>query len=158
MNTSLGSIQIAGYTFVMYELVPIMTLNRGVNLHSGACPSITKINKYGDTLFCEFHLPSAHPYFKQKGLYCFMIGNCVKYIGKTTMGFGPRLNAYGHISAGVCSHKGQSTNCRINSLINKAFCAGLSVRVGFCMLSNNETNSAEKSLLDLRFDWNIQLY
>jgi len=172
MNTkSLGTIHIAKYEFEVFEIIPIMKTDRGVNLNIGYASNSNNINKYGDSLFCHFALDPSNEYCKQQGLYCFMVGNCVKYIGECSgknYSFERRIKDYGQfplnkVSLAKCKKRGQTTNCRINALINKCFDAGLSIRIGFCAFEGEKSDmsiikAAEREILErFRFDWNIQL-
>lgn len=57
-----------------------------------------------------------------KGLYSFVVDNTIKYIGRSHDPFYKRVNqGYGHISPKNCFRDGQSTNCRINSIIAKNY-------------------------------------
>lgn len=158
-TNSIGTIRIAGFVFEIFEIIPVMKTDSGINISIATNGSL---NRYGNSLFCRFALDPLNPYYNDSGLYCLMVGNSVKYIGQTTSSYSSRINAYGNITPGVCGKSGQSTNCRINSLINKALDAGLSVRIGFCpfkgeTIQNDIIKNAEKKLLGFRFEWNIQL-
>lgn len=171
MNTkSLGTICIAGNTFEVFEIIPLMDHDRGVNINIGYDSFQKDINKYGDSLFCHFDLDPKNPYCDKHGLYCFMVGNSVKYIGECSGDnycFKRRIDDYGRIqqkkgSFTKCKDNGQSTDCRINALINKALEAGSCVRIGFCSFDGEKDEQltikeAEKKLLKFRFEWNIQL-
>lgn len=156
--SSIRQITLLSFTFYVYDLVPNTTIDKGINLHLG-CPSPKGgYNKYGDSLFCRFKIDSSFRYYRDKGVYCFMVGNAVKYIGKTIDSYGNRINAYGRITPGMCGKKGQPTDCRINSLINKTFDEGKIVRIGFCPIQDNdEIGLVENQLLALNFEWNIKL-
>ena len=73
------------------------------------------LNKHGDSTYCEF---SIIEYLKEKGIYCFILNDTPKYIGRSHDPFGQRINqGYGHISPKNCYIDGQSPNCHVNSLI-----------------------------------------
>jgi hypothetical protein len=77
------------------------------------------LNEFGDNVFCDFSIAKT-THSRAKGIYCFTIGEEVKYFGRSHDPFEKRLNqGYGHISPKNCYRDGQSTNCHVNSLIAK---------------------------------------
>jgi hypothetical protein len=113
------------------------------------------LNKYGDSVFCDFSIAST-PITKLKGIYSFAIGSEIKYFGRSHDPFEKRLNqGYGHLSQKNCFRDGQSTNCRINSLIAKKH-----KDVSFYLYpidDDIEIDRLEKLLIDwYKPDWNIQ--
>ena len=114
------------------------------------------LNKYGHHSFCEFTIAE---YLNKKGLYCFIVDNQVKYVGRCTDTFNKRINyGYGKIHPKNCFIDGQATNCHINHLIN--FCVG-QVSIGIYDMTN-KSDEAIKLLERLiiennRLEWNIQL-
>jgi hypothetical protein len=112
------------------------------------------LNKYGDNKFCKFSIQS---YLDQKGIYCYILNNQVKYVGRCVDNFKKRINqGYGSIHPKNCFRDGQATNCHLNSKIN------LSKNVQFgVFIMKNETPSEIKELEKLiltcnKYDWNIQ--
>jgi hypothetical protein len=112
------------------------------------------LNKYGDEKFCEFKI---NDNLSDKGIYCFMENNKIKYIGRCTDNFKKRINqGYGRISPKNCFIDGQATNCHINSLINSAKKVKFGVYV-MTKKSTAEIKEMEKAILACnRFNWNIQ--
>jgi len=77
------------------------------------------LNEDEDSTFCDFSIERTS-LGSRKGLYCFVVGVVVKYVGRSHDPFKKRFNQeYGHISPQSCYLDGQSTNCHINALIAK---------------------------------------
>ena len=112
------------------------------------------LNKYGDEVFCRF---SISEHLKSMGLYCFVMGGAVTYIGRSHDPFGKRINqGYGNISPKNCYRDGQATNCHLNSLI-AGHCEQLALYI--CTLTNDaEIDALEKVLIrQYQPEWNIAL-
>jgi hypothetical protein len=112
------------------------------------------LNSHGDKVFCDFSIPSNH-LSKKKGLYCFVISNSIKYLGRSHDPFEKRLNqGYGRISPKNCYIDGQSTNCHINSLIAEYFD---SISFYICPMADDlEIDEMEKNFLRLyKPEWNL---
>jgi len=112
------------------------------------------LNKYGDNKFCEFLIRQN---LTDKGIYCFIVDNKIKYIGRCTDNFKKRINqGYGKIHPKNCFIDGQATNCHLNSLIN----AEKEVRFGIYLMTNQmmeQIKELEKFILESNsFEWNIQ--
>ncbi len=112
------------------------------------------LNKYGDNKFCEFKIQD---HLTDKGIYCFIKNNEIKYIGRCTDNFKKRINqGYGKIHPKNCFIDGQATNCHLNSLINLAD----NVKFGVYVMndkSTEEIKELEKLILTCnRYEWNIQ--
>lgn len=112
------------------------------------------LNKYGDNKFCEFKIDNN---LKDKGIYCFIKDDKIKYIGRCTDNFMKRINyGYGKIQPKNCFKDGQATNCHLNSIINNT----PDVKLGIHVMndkSKNEIKELEKLILTCnRFEWNIQ--
>ena len=112
------------------------------------------LNNYGDKYFCEFKIQD---HLTDKGIYCFIKDDKIKYIGRCTDNFKKRINqGYGKIHPKNCFVDGQATNCHLNSLINSAD----NVKLGVCLMtykSMEEIKELEKLILTSnRFEWNIQ--
>lgn len=76
------------------------------------------LNRAGDLRYCTFTLEPFHPAIYQRGLYCFTVGDEVRYIGRALTTFGQRLQqGYGMIHPKNCYLDGQVTNCHLNALI-----------------------------------------
>jgi hypothetical protein len=94
---------------------------------------------------------------KQKGLYCYTVGQAIKDIGKMTDSFWKRISqGYGRIHPKNCYRDGQSTNCHLNAPV-----AGNVVDVALfvCpMVDNFEIETLQAALIaKLNPGWNIQL-
>jgi hypothetical protein len=114
------------------------------------------LNRYGDGCYCVFHIKDPKV-LKLKGLYCYTVGQVIKYIGKSTDSFGKRINqGYGRIHPKNCCRDGQSTNCHLNALIATNV-DGVSLFV--CpMVDDAEIDTIEAALIaKLNPEWNIQL-
>lgn len=112
------------------------------------------LNRYGDNNFCHFAISQ---FLFDKGIYCFKVGDMVKYVGRCTDSFKKRINqGYGKISPKNCFIDGQATNCHVNSLINQSN----GIQLGICVMndySNEEIKKLEKSILaNIQLEWNIQ--
>ncbi len=111
------------------------------------------LNKYGDAKFCIYEIDQFHT---DKGIYCYIIDNKIKYIGRSRKTFKDRFNEYGKITAYNCLIDGQATNCHINSIINSLD----NVLVGIYKMTNKsdeEIKEMEKMILRQKsFEWNIQ--
>ena len=112
------------------------------------------LNKYGDNKFCEFKIDT---HLNDKGIYCYIKDDKIKYIGRCTDNFKKRINqGYGKIHPKNCFIDGQATNCHLNSLINSAD----DVEFGVYEMTNKTTDEIkelEKLILTCkRYEWNIQ--
>lgn len=75
------------------------------------------LNSYGDEVYSRFYLQDVD-WLGRKGLYCYILGDAVVYIGQSRDSFGKRINqGYGNISPKNCYLDGQATNCHVNSLV-----------------------------------------
>jgi len=112
------------------------------------------LNKYGDKRYCKFKIDT---HLKDKGIYCYIKDDKIKYIGRCTDNFKKRINqGYGKIHPKNCFIDGQATNCNLNSIINSAE----NVKFGVYIMtdkSTDEIKELEKQILTCnRFEWNIQ--
>ena len=112
------------------------------------------LNKYGDNKFCEFKIADN---LNDKGIYCYIKDDKIKYIGRCTDNFKKRINqGYGKIHPKNCFIDGQATNCHLNSLINSTD----NVKFGVYVMTNKTTDEIkelEKLILTCnRYEWNIQ--
>lgn len=111
------------------------------------------LNKYGDEKYCYFRIDK---FLNDKGIYCYIVDNEIKYVGRCKKTFKERFNEYGKITPYNCLIDGQATNCNINSKINNLD----SVMVGIFSMTNNSDEDIIKMekniLLENRFEWNIQ--
>ncbi len=86
-----------------------------------------ELNSYGNSLFAKFKIEN-NALTRQVGLYAFFKNDELLYIGRTHASFHERLSTgYGNISPKNCYIGGQSTNCKMNSYINKSMSDGESI-------------------------------
>ncbi len=116
------------------------------------------LNPYGDSQYCIFSFINRE-FYERKGIYVYKLNNKIVYIGrvKGINTFNTRINqGYANISPKNCYIDGQSTNCRVNSLINSH---AKSIKLFILPLDNDkEIIKLEKILIDLlKPEWNIQL-
>ena len=77
------------------------------------------LNKYGDLEYSTFYLANKDQY-NLKGVYFYYLNDELKYIGRCRDNMKKRVNnGYGKISPKKCFIDGQSTNCKVNSLLTK---------------------------------------
>jgi hypothetical protein len=112
------------------------------------------LNKYGDNKYCKFKIDT---HLLDKGIYCYIKDDKIKYVGRCTDNFKKRINqGYGKIHPKNCFIDGQATNCHLNSIINSAD----NVKFGIYTMtdkSTDEIKELEKQILTCnRFEWNIQ--
>ena len=112
------------------------------------------LNKYGDNKFCEFKI---NDNLTDKGIYCYIVKDKIKYVGRCTDNFKKRINqGYGKIHPKNCFIDGQATNCHLNSLINSTD----NVKFGVYTMTDKTTDEIkelEKIILTCnRYEWNIQ--
>lgn len=112
------------------------------------------LNKYGDEKFCEFLIDEN---LSSKGIYCYIVDDEIKYIGRCNDNFKKRINqGYGKIYPKNCFIDGQATNCHLNSLINSE----KEVKFGVCIMNDKtqeQINKLERDILVYNFKWNIQV-
>jgi hypothetical protein len=110
------------------------------------------LNPYGDQNFCEFEIEDN---LLDKGIYCFIEGETVKYVGRCKDNFKKRINlGYGKIHPKNCFIDGQSTNCRVNAKINSAGNVNLGI---YRMKDDEEIADLERGILAHgNYEWNIQ--
>jgi hypothetical protein len=108
------------------------------------------LNEYGRGPFCRFKIKHA---FRKTGVYLVVINETPKYVGECE-DIGKRWNmGYGVISPRKCYKRGQSTNCRINNLILRAFKSGDKVNIFF--YETNNRFEVEGDLIErLDPEWN----
>jgi hypothetical protein len=112
------------------------------------------LNPYGDEQYCWFTISNR---LKHKGLYAYVVEKRVNYIGRCRNSFNERINqGYGHISPKNCYRDGRSTNCHLNSLINRHQAV---IEFYVCPLErNSEIEKYERYLIELLHpQWNIAL-
>lgn len=115
------------------------------------------LNLHGAGPFCRFYIPSV---WDSGGVYVVTTSGAIAYVGKCSTPlaerFGPR--GYGVIHPRNCYLGGQSTNCRINSLILRHATLGNTLELWFRTESDKlARNRLESRLIQsLRPPWNIQ--
>ena len=113
------------------------------------------LNKYGDAVYSRFWLANSHDFMK-KGVYFYLLNDKIVYVGRCKDNMKKRINSgYGKVAPKNCFKDGQSTNCRLNSLITKE--KG-EVSLQLCALNDDaEIEELEKMLIhELNPIWNIQ--
>ena len=110
------------------------------------------LNEYGCGPFCKFNIPKG---INEEGVYALLVNDKLRYIGKCDR-LSPRWNAgYGNISPRNCFVHGQSTNCRLNNLILRAYKVNSTIDLYFHKTSNS--SEIEAYLIEqLAPEWNIQ--
>jgi len=75
------------------------------------------LNKYGDLTYSSFKIADI-AYLESKGVYAYLSGNELKYIGRCKDSMKKRINqGYGKIHPKNCYLDGQATNCHLNARI-----------------------------------------
>lgn len=113
------------------------------------------LNKYGDGVYSRFWLANSQD-FTKKGVYFYVLNDKIVYVGRCKDNMKKRINSgYGKVAPKNCFKDGQSTNCRLNSLITKE--KG-EVSLQLCALNDDaEIEELEKMLIhELNPIWNIQ--
>ena len=112
------------------------------------------LNKYGNSNYCKFKIDT---HLEDKGIYCFIDKDTIKYVGRCITSFKERINqGYGTIHPKNCFIDGQPANCHVNSIIN------VKDDVKFGVFTMNDKSAAEikelekQILICNRFEWNIQ--
>lgn len=119
------------------------------------------LNLYGDESYQKFRISRQSPLRSKnyKGLYWFLLKDQPVYLGRCTDWFNRRIsNGYGQISPKKCYTDGNSTNCRINSLIYKNRHINIACKV-YCMDNIKDIVDYESELLKTYPEytiWNIQ--
>lgn len=115
------------------------------------------LNPHGDNRFCKFKMVD-NDVGGSKGMYLYLVGTRILYVGITVDSFYKRINAgYGNISPKNCYLDGQATNCHLNSLINDSDHAILSLWI--CSLRDVKgLEGIERFLIKtLKPLWNLAL-
>jgi len=113
-------------------------------------PKDLPLNEWGEGPFCHFHIPPSKP---ASGVYVIAVDGKATYIGETENLTTRYNNGYGQISPRACFQGGQSTNCRVNSLILAEASRGRVVELWFAPSSDRK--SLEASLISrIRPPWN----
>jgi hypothetical protein len=114
------------------------------------------LNQYGDNTYCIFSIDDPH-FLDARGLYCYLVDEKIKYIGRCPDSFRKRINqGYGKIHPKNCYMDGQANNCHINFLI-----AHNMDRISLYICSLDDENEIEylgKYLITKQKpEWNVSL-
>jgi hypothetical protein len=140
----------------VFQHIGTLTLKRAkdgrpIEYNHRLVPGI-KPHRHAAGPFCDFDLPRAS---NVAGIYALTVDETVTYIGETERlrsRFGS--GGYGHIAPRNCHRDGQSTNCKINARVLKAFKAMKDVHVWF-MASREDRKYVESRLVaELSPPWN----
>ncbi len=149
---------ISEYSFdLICEIVPLTDANGEPALdspHKRYKNNLRSLHKFGSGPFCEFRIRKDT--YNKTGVYLIVIDGRLKYIGKCE-DLRKRFNSgYGQISPRACFQGGQSTNCRINSLLLDGFRQKKKVFLYFLETSNSE--EIERIIIrDRKPPWNKTL-
>lgn len=113
------------------------------------------LNQYGDLKYCKFKILGSEIQ-NSKGVYLYKLNDEVVYIGRCLDNFEKRINyGYANISPKNCYLDGQSTNCRINNLINEN---RNNIKLFILKLDDDETIKGLEIKLIKKYKpkWNIQ--
>lgn len=129
------TIQIGDYSFkFVQELVPEKTLWGRIKIYDPkqhyAKKDSKPLNKYGNGPFCRFPIQGS-AYDRACGVYALLDDDSLLYIGQT-VDLQQRYNSgYGNIAPINCYVGGQSTNCKINSMILQKYRSGKHIYLFF---------------------------
>jgi hypothetical protein len=98
-----------------------------------------RLHQYGSGLFCKFRMKTNHG----EGVYAFIVGDDVKYVGECEDLASRMNNGYGNISPRNCFEGGQSTNCRVNGLVLQAAARGRRITLWFHATDNRKAVEAD---------------
>jgi hypothetical protein len=150
-----GSLDLGGYGFrLICTIDPKRDEDRGIqeftpqNRYRNA--TTVPLNKYGQGPFCKFKIPWG---IARSGVYAFLAGSEVQYVGECE-NLSSRFNlGYGNISPRNCYLGGQETNFRINNLVLESIKKGMKISLWF-----HETEDYKLVESELRrtrrFGWN----
>lgn len=144
------SVQIGDYIFkFVQELVPEKTLLGKIKTFNPkqhyAKKGSKPLNKYGNGPFCRFSIKSS-AYSHARGVYALLDDDGLLYIGQT-VNLEQRYNhGYGNIEPVNCYAGGQSTNCKINSMVLQKYLSGMHVYLFF--YETAEYDRIEHELID----------
>lgn len=112
------------------------------------------LNKYGDAVYSRFWLTHTQDFMK-KGVYYYSLDGDVVYVGRCRDNMKNRINSgYGKVAPKNCFKDGQSTNCRLNSLITKVK-DKITLQL-YSLEDDAKINGLEKDLIrELNPIWNI---
>jgi hypothetical protein len=114
-------------------------------------PPGVRPNRYASGPFCRFEMSGAR---NVAGVYALMSINSIKYIGECenlAARFG--RNGYGYIAPRNCHYDGQTTNCKVNSLLLASARAG--DRIDLWFHESARRKEVERELLMvLKPEWN----
>lgn len=88
------------------------------------------------------------------GLYVYLEGDKVLYVGKSARTFEDRFAEYRTINARKCMRDGQAQSCRLNNLVLSAYREGRSIDVYYAVTRQFEVLEGDM-IRELRPPWNI---
>jgi hypothetical protein len=98
-----------------------------------------RLHQYGNGPFCKFRTKTNYG----EGVYAFIVGDDVKYVGECEDLASRMNNGYGNISPRNCFEGGQSTNCRVNGLVLQAAARGRRITLWFHATDNRKAVEAD---------------
>ena len=143
-NANLSDLlNVSGYSFrYVQEIRPECDANGRVKEY---CPELEpgrRLNKNGRPPFCRFSIGAD----SLPGVYLWMLGGDIIYIGETE-NFRKRFNdGYGRIYAYNCYGDGRSTNCKMNKVVLELARTGKYVKLFFCETTDHK--AVERELLE----------
>lgn len=144
-------LKLLGYTFqLIQELDPARnpsgTIKEFFPQEEYTRKDTTPLNKYGKGPFCRFSLRKKG-FWGIGGVYALVDSSGLLYIGQT-INFEQRFNTgYGNISPRNCYIGGQSTNCKINTMILNKYLDGERIDLFFYETPNY--NNVEAELIEI---------
>ena len=144
--------EFSGYLFERAHEIQILRTETGeVAEYVHTLPPTIRLNSHAAGPFCEFRLLGLPA---DSGVYAVTANDDLKYIGECknlSIRFGP--TGYARIDRRNCHSDGQSTNCKINSLILKSAKEGQTVVLWFH--ATQSYKAVETSIIDeLNPPWN----
>lgn len=142
----------AGVRFnVAFPIQPQMDGNGTVIEYEHSLPADVRGNRHAAGPFCSFQLEGAP---REAGVYAITSDDALVYVGECA-NLRERFGAsgYGRISPRNCHHDGQSTNCKINARILKAFKRSQTLVLWFHASSDYKVLEA-RILAEVQPPWN----
>ncbi len=113
------------------------------------------LNPHGDLTYSRFSIVDPE-WPGEKGLYIYELAGQVMYVGRCLDTFAKRINqGYGRIHPKNCFLDGQSTNCRLNSLVTKH---RRGIRLYLCRMEATSDIASSEQTMITAYDppWNRQ--
>ena len=113
------------------------------------------LNSHGDKTYCHFKMAECEEKCK-KGIYLYRLEDTIVYVGRSLDPFSKRVDhGYGQIHPKNCYIDGQSTNCRLNALI-ESHSENITFYVSV-LSDDSDISVLEETLIqDLRPIWNVR--